>query len=94
MKYRNVPVRTTSTGGAHHHSLMDGNVYTTGFLTRVVDPEGVVYYLRPLDHLFWRILCQIRIIKYCAEPSVRESPEHEGSLQRRVRFTSYVVLAG
>ena len=34
----------------------------------------VVYYLRRLDHLFWRILCQIRIIKYCAEPSVREYP--------------------
>nr|DAH14591.1 MAG TPA: hypothetical protein [Bacteriophage sp.] len=25
-KYRNVPVRMTSTGGAHRHSLMDGNV--------------------------------------------------------------------
>nr|DAJ09453.1 MAG TPA: hypothetical protein [Caudoviricetes sp.] len=23
-KYRNVPVRTTSTGGAHHQSLTDG----------------------------------------------------------------------
>lgn len=34
------------------------------------------------DPLIWRILCQIRNIKYCAEPSVRESPEHEGSLQR------------
>nr|DAF82768.1 MAG TPA: hypothetical protein [Caudoviricetes sp.] len=49
-------------------------VYATGLLTRVVDPGVVVYYLRLLDHLFWRILCQIRIIKYCAEPSVRESP--------------------
>lgn len=35
---------------------------------------------------FWRILCQIRIIKYCAEPSVRELPQHEGSLQRRANL--------
>lgn len=84
----------TSTGGAHHHSLTDGNVYATGFLTRVVDPGRLRNTRIVLDHLFWRILCQIRNIKYCAEPPVRESPEHEGSLQRRVRFTSYVVLAG
>ena len=37
-------------------------VYETGLLTRVVDPGVVVYYLRLLDHLFWRILCQIRNI--------------------------------
>ena len=53
----------------------------------------VVYYLRRLDHLFWRILCQIRIIKYCAEPSVSESPKHEGSLQRRARFTELLRIS-
>ena len=53
----------------------------------------VVYYLRRLDHLFWRILCQIRIIKYCAEPSVRESPKHEGSLQRRAKFTELLRIS-
>lgn len=68
-------------------------VYATGLLTRVVDPGVVVYYLRLLDHLFWRILCQIRNIKYCAEPSVRESPEHEGSLQRRARFTELLRIS-
>ena len=46
----------------------------------------VVYYLRRLDHLFWRILCQIRIIKYCAEPSVRELPEYEGCLRLGNKF--------
>lgn len=38
------------------------------------------------DHLFWRILCQIRIIKYCAEPSVRELPEYEGCLRLGNKF--------
>lgn len=86
-KYRNVPVRMTSNGGAHHHSLMDGrslcnrfsNQSSWSWMSRYTTYDV-------LDHLFWRILCQIRNIKYCAEPSVRESPKHEGSLQRRVNL--------
>lgn len=35
---------------------------------------------------FWRILCQIRIIKYCAEPSVRGLPEYEGCLRLGNKF--------
>ena len=35
---------------------------------------------------FWRILCQIRIIKYCAEPSVMELPEYEGCLRFGNKF--------
>ena len=38
------------------------------------------------DPEFWRILCQIRIIKYCAEPSVRELPEYEGCLRLGNKF--------
>lgn len=38
------------------------------------------------DPEFWRILCQIRIIKYCAEPSVRELPEYEGCLRFGNKF--------
>ena len=45
------------------------------------------------DPEFWRILCQIRIVKYCAEPSVRELPKHEGSLQRRSRFTELLRIS-
>nr|DAH46981.1 MAG TPA: hypothetical protein [Caudoviricetes sp.] len=56
-------------------------VYATGLLTRVVDPGRLRCGRIVLDHLFWRILCQIRNIKYCAEPSVMEPPEHEGSLR-------------
>nr|DAM80689.1 MAG TPA: hypothetical protein [Caudoviricetes sp.] len=40
-------------------------VYATGFLTRVVDPGRLRSGRIVLDHLFWRILCQIRNIKYC-----------------------------
>ena len=35
---------------------------------------------------FWRILCQIINIKYCAEPSVRELPEYEGCLRLGNKF--------
>lgn len=45
------------------------------------------------DPEFWRILCQIRIVKYCAEPSVRESTKHEGSLQRIVEFTELLRIS-
>lgn len=38
------------------------------------------------DPEFWRILCQIRIIKYCAEPSVMELPEYEGCLRLGNKF--------
>lgn len=46
-----------------------------------------------LDPEFWRILCQIRNVKYCAEPSVMEPPEHEGSLQRRAEFTELLRIS-
>lgn len=49
-------------------------VYATGLLTRVVDPGRLRSRRIVLDHLFWRILCQIRNIKYCAEPSVSDHP--------------------
>lgn len=49
-------------------------VYATGLLTRVVDPGRLRSGRIVLDHLFWRILCQIRNIKYCAEPSVSDHP--------------------
>nr|DAE42154.1 MAG TPA: hypothetical protein [Caudoviricetes sp.] len=61
-------------------SLMDGNVYTTGSLTRLEDPRRLRNTGIVVDPLIRRILCQIRNIKYCAEPSVRELPKHEGSL--------------
>lgn len=38
------------------------------------------------DPEFWRILCQIRIIKHCVEPSVRELPEYEGCLRLGNKF--------
>nr|DAJ79821.1 MAG TPA: hypothetical protein [Caudoviricetes sp.] len=75
-----------STGGAHHQFLTDDNVYATGLLTRSPDPGRLRNLRIVLDPEFWRILCQIRNIKYCAEPSVRELPEHEGSLQRGVNL--------
>ena len=68
-------------------------VYATGLLTRVVDPGRLRSGRIVLDHLFWRILCQIRNIKYCAEPSVMEPPEHEGSLQRRAEFTELLRIS-
>lgn len=59
----------------------------------VVDPGRLRSGRIVLDHLFWRILCQIRNIKYCAEPSVMEPPEHEGSLQRRAEFTELLRIS-
>lgn len=84
MKYRDVPVRMTSTGGAHRHSLTDGWSLCNRSLNQSSWSWTSSYttYDVVQDHLFWRILCQIRNIKYCAEPSVRESPKHEGSLLR------------
>lgn len=76
----------TLAGGAHHHSLMDGNVYTTGSLTRLEDPRRLRNTRIVVDPLIRRILCQIRNIKYCAEPSVRELPKHEGSLRLGNKF--------
>ena len=38
MKYRNVPVRMTSTGGAHHHSMTDGKSLCNRSLNQTLDP--------------------------------------------------------
>ena len=76
----------TSTGGAHHHSLMNGRSLRnrspnqSSWTTSPSNYDGEVV----LE--FWRILCQIRTIKYCAEPSVRELPEYEGCLRFGNKF--------
>ena len=76
----------TSTGGAHHHSL------TNGISLRNRSPNQSSLDASPSNYdgevykEFWRILCQIRIIKYCAEPSVRELPEYEGCLRLGNKF--------
>lgn len=65
----------TSTGGAHHQSLTDGNVYTTGSLNQTLDPgRRRILLTTSQDPESGESCAEIRIIKYCAEPSVRESP--------------------
>ena len=77
----------TPTGGAHHHSLMNGRSLRNRFSNQSSWSWTSSYTTYDvLDHLFWRILCQIRIIKYCAEPSVRELPEYEGCLRLGNKF--------
>lgn len=62
-------------------------------LTRSPDPGRLRDLRIVLDPEFWRILCQIRNVKYCAEPSIMELPEHEGSLQRRAEFTEQLRIS-
>ena len=61
-------------------------VYETGSLTRV--PGRIHHQIMMVKVVpeFWRILCQIINIKYCAEPSVRELPEYEGCLRLGNKF--------
>ena len=76
----------TSTGGAHHHSLMNGRSLRNRFSNQSSWTTSPSNYDGEVFQEFWRILCQIRIIKYCAEPSVRELPEYEGRLRFGNKF--------
>ena len=76
----------TSTGGAHHHSLTDGISLRNRSPNQSSWDASPSNYDGEVSQEFWRILCQIRIIKYCAEPSVRELPEYEGCLRFGNKF--------
>ena len=84
-KYRNVQVRMTSTDGAHHPSLMDGQVYDAGIHVTVLYRASAVGQLLQLSIIpLPACLLQIRNVKHCVNPSVKEPPKHEGSLSRIV----------
>ena len=76
----------TSTGGAHQHSLMNDRSLCNRSPNQSSWDASPSNYDGEASMEFWRILCQIRIIKYCAEPSVRELPEYEGCLRFGNKF--------
>ena len=63
-----MPIRMTLTGGAHHQSMMDSNIYTTGSLTSFVDPglfhrntmdsPGSSNLANPVPNQKHKVLCQ------------------------------------
>lgn len=59
MKYRDVPVRMTLAGGAHHHSLTDGNSLRNRFLNQTLDPGNtrILSLANPVSNQKHKVLC-------------------------------------